>query len=123
MSRTVVDSASRRVPSPGLGLNASRARVVVVTGASGGVGRATARAFAARGAKLALLARGVRGLEGAAREVEDAGGVALPVPVDVAGYRDLDAAATRIERELGPIDVWVNAAFTSVFAHFHKIKP
>jgi NADP-dependent 3-hydroxy acid dehydrogenase YdfG len=92
------------------------AQVVVVTGASAGVGRATARAFGARGAAVALLARGERGLEGAAREVREAGGRALVLPVDVADAQAVEDAAERVERELGPIDVWVNTAFTTVFA-------
>jgi NAD(P)-dependent dehydrogenase (short-subunit alcohol dehydrogenase family) len=98
-------------------------QVVVVTGASAGIGRATARAFGARGARVALLARGEKGLEAAAREVRDAGGTALPIPVDVADHDALDAAATRIEETLGPIDVWVNVAFSAVFAPFHQIEP
>jgi NAD(P)-dependent dehydrogenase (short-subunit alcohol dehydrogenase family) len=97
-------------------------RVVVVTGASGGVGRAVAREFAGRGDKVALLARGEDGLAAAAEEIGNAGGVALPVSVDVADAEALDAAATRIERELGPIDVWVNNAFSSVFAPFIEIS-
>ncbi len=98
-------------------------QVVAVTGASGGIGRATARAFAARGDTVALLARGEQGLAGAAKEVRDAGGKALVVPVDVADPHAVDAAADRIEAELGPIDIWVNVAFTSVFSPFDKITP
>ena len=98
-------------------------QVVVVTGASGGIGRATARAFGARGAKVALLARGEKGLEGAAQDVREAGGEALPLSVDTADFDELATAADRIEQELGPIDVWVNVAFTSVFAPFMQIKP
>jgi short-subunit dehydrogenase len=96
---------------------------VVVTGASAGVGRATARAFARRGDNVALIARGEQGLEAAAEEVRAAGAKALVVPVDVSDYRALDEATDRIERELGPIDVWVNDAFASVFAKFDDIKP
>ncbi|HWJ81482.1 MAG TPA: SDR family oxidoreductase [Nocardioides sp.] len=93
-------------------------QVVVVTGASAGVGRATAVEFARRGARVALLARGERGLDGAAQEVEEAGGVALAVPTDVADHEKVEAAADRVEAELGPIDVWVNNAFSAVFAPF-----
>lgn len=100
-----------------------RGQVVVVTGASGGIGRATATAFGARGASVALLARGEAGLTGAARDVEAAGGRALVVPTDVADPAQVEAAAERVENELGPIDVWVNVAFTSVFSPFEKITP
>ncbi|MFD7063712.1 SDR family oxidoreductase [Streptomyces sp. NPDC059906] len=99
------------------------AEVVVVTGATGGVGRATARAFGARGAAVALLARGEHALRRAAEEVEEAGGRALPLVVDVADAEAVDAAATRVEEEFGPIDVWVNAAFSTVFAPVQEIRP
>ncbi|MFZ2174112.1 MAG: SDR family oxidoreductase [Rhodococcus sp. (in: high G+C Gram-positive bacteria)] len=97
-------------------------RVVVITGASGGIGRAVARAFAARHDKIALLARGEKGLEEAAREVEDAGSKALTVLTDVADPDQVEFAATEIENTLGPIDIWVNVAFTSVFAPFTEIS-
>ncbi|HKN56692.1 MAG TPA: SDR family oxidoreductase [Amycolatopsis sp.] len=96
-------------------------RVVVVTGASGGVGRAVAREFAARGDRVALLARGEDGLLGAAEDVTAAGGTALPIPVDTADSDAVFESAARVESELGPIDVWVNDAFTSVFAPFTEI--
>jgi NAD(P)-dependent dehydrogenase (short-subunit alcohol dehydrogenase family) len=94
-------------------------RVVVVTGASAGVGRATAHAFGRLGCKVALMARNAERLEDAAGEVRDAGGVALPLPLDVSDAAAVDAAAERVERTLGPIDVWVNAAMATVFAPFH----
>jgi NAD(P)-dependent dehydrogenase (short-subunit alcohol dehydrogenase family) len=98
-------------------------RTVVITGASGGIGRATARMLAGRGDRIGLLARGEVGLAGAADDVERAGGRALAVPVDVADTRAVEAAADHVEAELGPIDVWVNVAFSSVFAPFHEIEP
>jgi NAD(P)-dependent dehydrogenase (short-subunit alcohol dehydrogenase family) len=96
---------------------------VVVTGASGGIGRAVARAYGARGARVALLARGEQGLAGAAEDVRQCGGTPLVVPLDVSESAALFAAADRIERELGDIDIWVNVAFTSVFAPFDRITP
>jgi NAD(P)-dependent dehydrogenase (short-subunit alcohol dehydrogenase family) len=98
-------------------------RVVVVTGASGGIGRATAQRFAARGDTVALLARGASGLEGARRDVESLGGTAATYVVDTSDATALDKVADRIEEELGEIDVWVNVAFTSVFARFVDIEP
>lgn len=93
-----------------------KAEVVVITGASAGVGRATVREFARRGASIGLIARGQDGLEGARREVEAAGGRALVLRLDVADAEQVDAAAERVERELGPIDIWVNNAMVSVFS-------
>ena len=98
-------------------------RIVVVTGASAGIGRASAIAFAERGDTVVLLARGKAGLAGAAGEVERAGGRAVTIDVDVAHSEQVFAAAERIESEVGPIDVWVNVAFTSVFAPFDEIEP
>jgi short-subunit dehydrogenase len=91
-------------------------RVVVVTGASAGLGRSIVREFAKRGADVALIARGVEGLEAAKREVEDAGGRALVFPVDVADANAVENAAAETEQRLGPIDVWVNNAMNSVFS-------
>jgi NADP-dependent 3-hydroxy acid dehydrogenase YdfG len=105
------------------GQQRSEPAVVAVTGASAGVGRATARMFAARGAKVALLARGAQGLGAAAKEVEAAGGEPLVVPVDVADSAQVAAAVARIEDELGPIDVWVNTAFAGILAPFRQIDP
>jgi short-subunit dehydrogenase len=97
--------------------------VVVITGASGGVGRAAARRFAQDGARVGLIARGRRGLEAAAREVEQAGGQALVLPLDVAQYEQVEAAASSIEDAFGPIDVWVNDAMVTVYAEFLDIEP
>jgi NAD(P)-dependent dehydrogenase (short-subunit alcohol dehydrogenase family) len=96
-------------------------QTVVVTGASAGIGRATARLFGQRGARVALIARGQAGLDGAARDVEEAGGTALAISADVADYDQVVAAARQVEEQLGPIDVWVNVAFTSVFSPFREI--
>jgi len=96
---------------------------VVVTGASSGVGRASAVEFGRRGDTVVLLARGETGLAGAADEVTAAGGRAVTIPVDVADADQVAAVVERIEREVGPIDVWVNVAFSSVFAPFDQIKP
>jgi NAD(P)-dependent dehydrogenase (short-subunit alcohol dehydrogenase family) len=95
---------------------------VVITGASAGIGRATAELFGQRGANVVLLARGFDGLQAAARAVEDAGGKALTVPTDVADFQAVDEAAALAEAQFGPIDIWVNVAFTSVFAPFWEIK-
>jgi NAD(P)-dependent dehydrogenase (short-subunit alcohol dehydrogenase family) len=97
--------------------------VVVVTGASAGVGRATVRRFAEQGADIGLLARDPDGLAAAAKEVEAAGGRAVAVPTDVADPSQVEAAAEAVERELGPIEVWVNDAMTSVFAPFTEVEP
>jgi short-subunit dehydrogenase len=97
--------------------------VVVITGASGGVGRAAARQFAADGAKIGLIARGRKGLEGAAREVEQAGGQALVLPLDVAEYDQVEAAASSVEEAFGPIDIWVNVAMATIYAEFLDIEP
>jgi NADP-dependent 3-hydroxy acid dehydrogenase YdfG len=94
----------------------SEPQVVVVTGASAGVGRAIAHAFATEGASVALLARGVPGLNDAAHEVEERGGVALALPVDVADAAQVEAAAATVEERFGRIDVWVNNAMATVFA-------
>jgi NAD(P)-dependent dehydrogenase (short-subunit alcohol dehydrogenase family) len=96
--------------------------VVVITGASSGVGRATARAFGARRARIGLLARGRDGLEAARAEVEEAGGAALVLPTDVADDAAVDAAAAAVEREYGPIDVWVNNAMVSVYSPVAELE-
>lgn len=98
-------------------------RVAVITGASAGVGRATARAFAREGARVALIARGEEGLNAARKDVERLGAIALTLPLDVADADAVEAAAGRAERELGPIDVWVNNAMTSVFSPVNEMEP
>jgi NAD(P)-dependent dehydrogenase (short-subunit alcohol dehydrogenase family) len=98
-------------------------RVVVIVGGSAGVGRATARRFAADGADVALLARGRAGLEAAAREVEAAGRRALAIPTDVVDPEAVEAAAARVEEELGPLDVWVNNAMATVYAPITETSP
>jgi short-subunit dehydrogenase len=97
--------------------------VVVVTGASAGVGRAVVREFANRQAHIGLLARGQTRLEAAKEEVERAGGKALTVPTDVADADQVEHAADEVERVLGPIDIWINDAMTTVFAPFDQITP
>src|SRR5687767_3232063 len=109
--------------SNGSSLSSSKPQVVVVTGASAGLGRAIVRAFAREGARIGLLARGRDGLEGARREVEGLGGMALVIPVDVADAEGIEQAAEAVEHEFGPIDVWVNNAMVSVFSPVKKMKP
>jgi short-subunit dehydrogenase len=97
--------------------------VVVVTGASAGVGRATAHAFASCGAHVGLIARDTQALQAAAAEVDECGGKALALPLDVAVPDAVEAAAKRVEDQLGPIDIWVNCAMATIFAPFHRITP
>lgn len=100
-----------------------RLQTVVVTGASGGVGRATAIAFARDGAQVALLARGQPGLDAAVREIEAIGGRAIAIALDVADADAVEAAAENIEARLGPIDVWVNAAMVTIFSPVSALTP
>ena len=97
--------------------------VVVITGASAGVGRATAREFARHGARIGLLARGIDGLEAAHREVEELGSKALVIPTDVADADQVESAAAQVEAEFGHIDIWINNAMTSVFSPIKQMTP
>lgn len=100
-----------------------RGRTVVITGASAGVGRAVARAFGRRGDRVALLARGIDGLEGAAAEIRASGGTAIVLPTDIADAGQVEAAADEAERALGPIDIWVNNAMVTVLAPVWETTP
>ncbi|MEA5503895.1 SDR family oxidoreductase [Halotia wernerae UHCC 0503] len=104
-------------------MNVSKPEIVVITGASAGIGRATVRAFAKRGAYIGLVARSRDGLEGARQEVEAAGGKALVLPTDVSDPEQVEAAAAAVEKEFGPIDIWVNDAMASILSPFLEIKP
>jgi NAD(P)-dependent dehydrogenase (short-subunit alcohol dehydrogenase family) len=97
--------------------------VVVITGASAGVGRATARAFGARGDRVALIARGEAGLRAAAEDVRRAGGEALVLPCDVSDPDAVELAAARVDEHFGPVDVWVNNAMTAVLAEVVDTPP
>lgn len=103
--------------------NNKQPEVVVITGASAGVGRAVAQRFARDGAKIALIARGRGKLESTAREVEELGGEALILPCDVSDPEAVDAAAEQAEAHFGPIDIWINVAFAGVMARFIDISP
>jgi len=98
-------------------------QTIVLTGASAGVGRATAREFAKRGARIALVARNEDALHAAAEEVRRDGGTPLVIPADVADAEQVEAAAERAEAELGPIDVWVNDAMATIYAEFLDVEP
>jgi NADP-dependent 3-hydroxy acid dehydrogenase YdfG len=98
-------------------------RVVVITGASAGVGRATARLFGVKGWRVALLARASEGLEAARREVEVGGGEALAIPTDVADPEQVEAAARQVEEKWQAIDVWINDAMATIFCEFRHVAP
>lgn len=104
-------------------MKTEKKEVVVVTGASAGVGRAIARAFAERGAQIGLLARGHEGLDAARQDVERLGGQALAIPTDMARAEEVEAAARQVEERFGPIDIWVNDAMASVFSPFVEMQP
>ncbi len=101
----------------------SKELVIVVTGSSAGLGRAIAHGFAKRGAHIGLIARNPEALNAAKQECEALGGHALVLPVDVSDAEAVDAAATRVEEEFGPIDVWVNDAMVSVFSPVKEMEP
>src|SRR4051812_43904909 len=109
-------TADRRYPR-------AMSEVVVITGATSGVGRATVRRFARDRAAIALIARDREGLEAARKEVENAGGKALVLPIDIADADAVENAAQAAEEALGPIDIWINDAMTTVFAYFDQIAP
>jgi NAD(P)-dependent dehydrogenase (short-subunit alcohol dehydrogenase family) len=96
---------------------------VVITGGTAGIGRATAREFARRGCNVAVLARGKDGLDATARDIEALGGNALAIATDVADWQAVEQAADQVERELGPIDIWVNNAFAGIFSRFMDVTP
>lgn len=104
-------------------MDSHKPEVVVITGASAGVGRATVRAFARRGAHIGLVARGVKGLEGARDDALRLGGRGLVLPTDVAHAEQVEAAAQKTEETFGPIDIWVNDAMTSVFSPLKEMTP
>jgi NAD(P)-dependent dehydrogenase (short-subunit alcohol dehydrogenase family) len=100
-----------------------RCEVIAITGGSAGVGRATVRKFAKHKARIGLIARGLDGLKGAQKEVEDLGGESRVFPVDIANPDQVEAAAAQIEAALGEIDVWINNAMTSVFSPVKEMTP
>ncbi|WP_157264414.1 SDR family oxidoreductase [Azohydromonas aeria] len=116
------DTDDGGTPLPRAVEGSSRRRVVVVTGASAGIGRAIAREFGRRGWRVALLARGEEGLAAARAEVERLGGEALCIPTDVSDESQVEAAASGVEAQWGPIDVWVNNAMATIFAPLLEVS-
>src|SRR3954452_10481565 len=115
--------AETETTRPAMWSEGSMSSTVVITGSSAGVGRATALEFARQGCNVALLARGKDRLESAAREARQFGVDAVAIPTDVADAAAVEAAAERVETELGPIDIWVNDAMATIFAPVHSIGP
>src|SRR5689334_3640111 len=113
----------RRFQSAGMAGALHMQETVVITGASAGVGRATAQLFGRRKAKVGLIARGRDGLEAARREIETAGGEALVLPLDVSDHDAVEQAAAEVERTFGPIDIWINNAMLSVFSPIAEMTP
>ena len=101
----------------------SESKVIVLTGASGGVGRATARKLGERGCRVGLVARGRAGLEAAKAEIEERGGEAIAIPADVSDHAAVESAASLVEETFGPIDVWINDAMVTLYAEFLEIEP
>jgi NAD(P)-dependent dehydrogenase (short-subunit alcohol dehydrogenase family) len=104
-------------------MSTAKPETVVITGGTAGIGRATAREFARHGCNVAVLARGQDGLDATKRDIEELGGKALTIATDVADWTAVEAAADQVERELGPIDIWVNNAFAGIFSRFVDVTP
>src|SRR3569833_2661263 len=102
-------------------MSEAKSPIVVVTGGTAGIGRATAREFARNGYDVAVLARGLDGLDAPRREIEDYGRRGLAISTDVSDWNAVEAAADQVERERGPIDVWVNNAFAGIFSRFMDV--
>jgi NADP-dependent 3-hydroxy acid dehydrogenase YdfG len=105
------------------GAMAKKGEVVVITGASAGIGRAVVEQFARRGARIGLMARDKGRLQAAKREVEQLGGEALALSVDVADAEAVEGAASQVEREFGPLDIWINGAMATVVAPVIETQP
>ena len=104
-------------------MSTAKPETVVITGGTAGIGRAAAREFARHGCNVAVLARGQDGLDATRRDIEELGGKALAVSTDVADWNAVEAAADQVEREFGPIDIWVNNAFAGIFSRFMDVTP
>src|SRR3954468_10170014 len=122
LARSILRRGWRPARTEG-GAKVKRRRIVVVSGASAGIGRAVARRFGQERWRVALIARGVDGLEAARREIDTMGGEAMVIPCDVADEAAVEAAAGRVERDWGPIDVWINNAMVTSYCEFVDIAP